>query len=114
MRFETTLPVMAAANCKPSGVRLSLEPASAERVARIAKSLGDPIRLQIAALLTGWSGEICQCELTPLFDVSQPTLSHHLGKLVDAEILAVRRDGTWAYYSAIPASEPLVTALLSR
>jgi ArsR family transcriptional regulator len=42
---------------------------------------------------------VCQCELHPVFDISQPTLSHHLKKLADADVIEVERRGKWAYYS---------------
>ena len=77
-------------------------PETAERVAAVAKALSDPIRLQLVDVLRQHAGEVCVCELVPLFDVSQPTLSHHLKKLRDAGIVGVERRGLWAYYYVIP------------
>jgi ArsR family transcriptional regulator len=71
----------------------------AEDVALAAKVLADPVRVQILDLLREADGEVCQCELQPLFSVSQPTLSHHLSKLADAGAVTVERRGKWAYYS---------------
>jgi ArsR family transcriptional regulator len=51
------------------------------RMAEVAKALGDPIRLQLVDVLRKHARKVCVCELVPLFDISQPTLSHHLGKL---------------------------------
>ena len=68
-------------------------------VAELAKLLSDPIRVQLLDVLRGHDEEVCQCELHPLFDVSQPTLSHHLRKLEDAGVVSVERRGRWAYYS---------------
>jgi ArsR family transcriptional regulator len=68
-------------------------------VAAAAKVLADPVRVEILDLLRTAGGQVCQCELHPLFDISQPTLSHHLKKLADAELIDVERRGKWAYYS---------------
>ena len=59
-------------------------------MAEIAKALGDPIRLQLVDVLRKHAGKVCVCELVPLFDISQPTLSHHLKKLRDAGIVGLR------------------------
>ncbi len=85
--------------CLPTAVpRADRERAS--RVADVARALADPLRVQVLDLLReADGGEVCQCHLQPLFDVSQPTLSHHLKKLRDAELIAVERRGKWAYYS---------------
>jgi ArsR family transcriptional regulator len=76
----------------------------AMRMAEVAKALGDPIRLQLVDVLRKHAGKVCVCELVPLFDVSQPTLSHHLGKLRAAEIVDSERRGLWAYYYVIPGA----------
>lgn len=55
-------------------------------MAEVAKALGDPIRLQLVDVLRKHAGNVCVCELVPLFDISQGTLSHHLKKLRDAGI----------------------------
>ena len=74
----------------------------AARMAAVAKALGDPIRLQIVDVLRKHAGQVCVCELVPLFDVSQPTLSHHLKKLREAGIVDCERRGLWAYYYVLP------------
>jgi ArsR family transcriptional regulator len=71
----------------------------AATVAELAKTLADPVRIQILDLLREAGGPVCQCELHPRFDISQPTLSHHLKKLADADLIDVERRGRWAYYS---------------
>ena len=70
----------------------------ATRLATIAKALGDPIRLQLVDVLRKHAGKVCVCELTPLFDVGQPTVSHHLKKLREAGLVGSERQGLWAYY----------------
>ncbi len=72
------------------------------RMAEVAKALGDPIRLQLVDVLRKHAGKVCVCELVPLFDIAQPTLSHHLKKLREAGIVASERQGLWAYYYVIP------------
>ena len=85
----------------------------AERMAAIAKALGDPIRLQLVDVLRKHAGKVCVCELVPLFDISQPTLSHHLKKLRDAGIVDCERRGLWAYYYVIPDALEELAAWLS-
>ena len=71
-------------------------------MARIAKALGDPVRLQLVDVLRKHAGKVCVCELVPLFDLSQPTVSHHLKVLREAGIVGSERPGLWAYYYVIP------------
>jgi ArsR family transcriptional regulator len=74
----------------------------AERLASVAKALGDPIRLQLVDVLRKHAGKVCVCELTPLFDVGQPTVSHHLRVLREAGVVDSERRGLWAYYYVMP------------
>jgi ArsR family transcriptional regulator len=83
------------------------------RIAEVAKALGDPIRLQLVDVLRKHAGKVCVCELVPLFDVSQPTLSHHLKKLREAGIVDSERKGLWAYYYVIPDALEELSAWLS-
>ena len=78
-----------------------VSPGLAERMAAIAKALGDPIRMQLVDVLRKHAGEVCVCELVPLFDLSQPTVSHHLKVLREAGIIASERRGLWAYYYVV-------------
>jgi ArsR family transcriptional regulator len=79
-----------------------VERTQAERIAKIAKALSDPIRLQLVDVLRKHAGQVCVGELTPLFDVGQPTVSHHLKVLREAGIVGSERPGLWAYYYVIP------------
>ena len=90
-----------------------VERAQAERMARIAKALGDPIRLQLVDVLRKHAGKVCVCELVPLFDLSQPTVSHHLKVLRDAGLVDSERRGLWAYYYVIPDALEELSAWLS-
>src|ERR1700716_1130371 len=73
-------------------------------MAEVAKALGDPIRLQIVDVLRRHAGTGCVCGLVPLFDASQPTLSHHLNRLRMPGIVDSERRGLWAYYYVIPGA----------
>jgi len=90
-----------------------VERTHAERMAKIAKALGDPIRLTLVDVLRKHAGKVCVCELVPLFDVSQSTLSHHLKKLRDAGIVDSERQGLWAYYYVSPEELEDLSAWLS-
>jgi ArsR family transcriptional regulator len=86
----------------------------AERLAEVAKALGDPIRVQLVDVLRKNAGKVCVCELVPLFDLSQPTVSHHLKVLRDAGIVASERRGLWAFYYVNPDSLEELSAWLDR
>jgi ArsR family transcriptional regulator len=90
--------------CEPV-VYPDIQREQALRMAEVAKALGDPIRLQLVDVLRKHAGKVCVCELVPLFDISQPTLSHHLKKLRDAGIVDSERRGLWAYYYVIPNAQ---------
>ncbi len=97
--------------CQPI-VYPDVERDQAVRLADIAKALGDPIRLQLVDVLRKHAGKVCVCELVPLFDIGQPTLSHHLKKLRDAGIVDSERRGLWAFYYVNPeALQPLAAWL---
>ena len=65
-------------------------------VAVICKALGDPNRLQIVQMLS--SGEMCGCKLLGAFDITQPTLSHHMKILCDCGLVNDRKEGKWHHY----------------
>jgi ArsR family transcriptional regulator len=98
--------------CEPV-VYPDVERGQALRMASIAKALGDPVRLQLVDVLTKHAGKVCVCELVPLFDLSQPTVSHHLKVLRDAGIVGSERQGLWAYYYVIPDALKELSAWLS-
>src|SRR3954471_5013314 len=89
-----------------------VEREQAIELASIAKALGDPIRLQLVDVLRKHAGKVCVCELVPLFDVSQPTVSHHLKILRDAGIVGSERQGLWAYYYVLPGALDQLSAWL--
>jgi len=83
---------------------LSAEPLSAEQAARVApllKALAEPVRLRLMSLVASHpGGEACVCDLNEAFDLSQPTISHHLKVLHEAGLLDREKRGVWVYYRA--------------
>ena len=91
-----------------------IERAEAERMGSVAKALGDPVRIQLVDVLRKHAGKVCVCELVPLFDLSQPTVSHHLKVLRDAGLVGSERRGLWAYYYVHPESLEELSSWLNR
>ena len=93
-------PADPAACCPP----LSAEPLSAEQAAQVApllKALAEPVRLRLMSLVASHpGGEACVCDLNDAFDLSQPTISHHLKVLHEAGLLDREKRGVWVYYRA--------------
>jgi ArsR family transcriptional regulator, arsenate/arsenite/antimonite-responsive transcriptional repressor len=110
--FLPTLPGPAAASC--CGPAVGLDRAlDAERLATIAKAISEPVRVKMLDVLRRAGEPVCQCELVPLFDIPQSTLSHHVNKLVDAGLVTVERRHKWAYYSVSAEGINELTAGLS-
>ncbi|MGT2462789.1 ArsR/SmtB family transcription factor [Sinomonas atrocyanea] len=91
-------PVQAVACCSP----LAREPISEDVAAQVAvmlKALGEPVRLRLMSLVASHEGgEACVCDLNDAFELSQPTISHHLKVLHEAGLLGREKRGVWAYY----------------
>ena len=98
--------------CEPV-VYPDVERTQAERMAVLAKALGDPVRLQLVDVLRKHAGKVCVCELVPLFEQSQSTVSHHLKVLRDAGIVGSERQGLWAYYYVVPDALEELSAWLT-
>ena len=107
------IPADLLACCTP----LAREPMDAEQAGQVAglmKALADPARLRLLSIvLSHAGGEACVCDLTPYFDLSQPTISHHLTVLHDAGLLARERRGTWVFYKARPEAMHALRALFT-
>ena len=80
-----------------------MAPKAAERLAGVFKALADPTRVAIVNRLSK-ADTVCVCDLTAAFELSQPTISHHLRILRDAGLVESSRRGTWAYYRLVPDS----------
>ena len=105
-------PVEAVACCSPV-TRDPLSAEQAERIAPLVKALADPVRLRLLSLVASHAdGEACVCDLNDAFDLSQPTISHHLKVLHDAGLLDRDKRGVWVYYRLNPAALGDLAALL--
>jgi ArsR family transcriptional regulator len=95
---------------------LAREPLSREQAGELAgvfKALADPVRLRLLSLIASHAGgEACVCDLTGEFDVSQPTISHHLKVLREAGLLTSERRATWVYYRVRPGALAALAQLL--
>ena len=99
--------------CSPlAQQRLSAKDAAL--LAPALKALGDPVRLQLVSMIASApTGEMCVCELTPAFELSGPTISHHLKTLREAGLVDAERRGTWVYYRTRPALLRQLASLLA-
>jgi ArsR family transcriptional regulator len=83
------------------------------KLAAMFKALGDPVRLRLLSLIASHpGGQACVCEISETFDVSQPTISHHLKLLRSAGLLDCERRGTWVYYWVVPAALQQLSSVL--
>ena len=83
--------------CRPLDDDLTTD--DVEATAAVFKALADPARVRIVSMLARNPESVCVCELTPALGLSQPTVSHHLKKLVQAGLLEREQRGVWAYYT---------------
>lgn len=87
-----------AACCQPLDDE-GLTTEDAQATAAVFKALADPTRVRLVNLIARSPEPVCVCELTPVVGVSQPTVSHHLKRLLQAGLLQREQRGVWAYYS---------------
>jgi ArsR family transcriptional regulator len=112
----TSLPVLenaAAACCSPitGGV---MDASDAAELAVKFKAIGDPTRLRLLSMVAAAEGgEACVCDLNEPLELSQGTVSHHLGQLVKAGLLTRTKRGVWSYYALVPGALPALAATLS-
>lgn len=107
--------VTASAACaQPALVSEPIDAVAAASLAQVFRALGDPVRLRLVSLIGArQGGEVCVCDLTSAFDLSQPTISHHLKVLREAGLIDSQRRGTWVYYRLVPAALERMAGLLS-
>ena len=95
---------------------LAVEPLDADQAAGLAhlfKALGDPVRLRVLSLIASHAGgEVCVCEVTDAFELTGPTISHHLKVLREAGLITGERRGTWVYYRVHPEVLARLAAVL--
>ncbi len=98
--------------CSPL-VREPLTEAQAVDLAAVFKALGDPVRLRLLSLIASHAGgEACVCDIAPVVDVSQPTVSHHLKVLRNAGLLESDRRASWVFYRVVPGVLDALAAAL--
>ena len=103
----------AMAGCCPALGAAALDEPQAVELATMFKALGDPVRLRLLSLIASHpGGQACVCEISATFDVSQPTISHHLKLLRSAGLLGCERRGTWVYYWVIPSALQQLSSVL--
>ena len=106
--------VMADAACCTPLSQAALSAEQARNLAAAFKALGDPVRLRLLSqIATAPSGEACVCDLTVGFDLTGPTISHHLKVLREAGLIDCERRGTWVYYWAMPDRMNALASLLN-
>jgi ArsR family transcriptional regulator, arsenate/arsenite/antimonite-responsive transcriptional repressor len=108
----TLTPVQTVACCSPL-VREPLSVAQAAAISPLIKALGDPVRLRLLSLVASHQdGEACVCDLQDAFELSQPTISHHLKVLHEVGLLDRSKRGVWVYYAVRRDALAAVAALL--
>src|SRR5689334_10171821 len=94
----TLTPLETVACCSPL-TSTPLDAEQAERIAPLLKAMADPVRLRLLSLVAAHDGgEACVCDLNDAFELSQPTISHHLKVLHEAGLLDRSKRGVWVYY----------------
>ena len=108
----TLTPVEAVACCSPV-TKEALSADAAVRIAPLLKALADPARLRLLSLVASHEGgEACVCDLQEAFELSQPTISHHLKVLHEVGLLDRSKRGVWVYYRIRPEALADLAALL--
>ncbi len=101
--------------CCPPLMRGPLSPADAEAAAPLLKALADPVRLRLLSLIAAQEGgEACVCDLNDAFELSQPTISHHLKVLHGVGLIDRAKRGVWVYYAVDRQALASVAVLLGE
>ena len=104
----------AAVGCCAPLAREPLTGDQAVELARVFKALGDPVRLRLLSLIASHEGgEACVCDLSDVFELTGPTISHHLKVLREAGLITGDRRGTWIYYRVQPEALRLASTVLT-
>ncbi len=105
------LDVISPACCPPVTAPSPLSTERQERLVAVFRALGDPTRLEVFRLIAGHAEALCVCDVVSQFNLTQPTISHHLKVLREAGLVTVSRRGTWAYYAVDPNGLELLSSL---
>lgn len=105
---------VAAGQCCAPIARESLSETEAAELTVLLKAAADPVRLRLLSLIGSHpEGEACVCDLTGAFDLTAPTISHHLKVLRTAGLIDGERRGTWIYYRIVPSAVARLGELFS-
>ncbi|MER7208827.1 metalloregulator ArsR/SmtB family transcription factor [Streptosporangium sp. NPDC000239] len=112
--MAVTAPASTGAQCCAPIAREPLSEADATELATLLKAVADPVRLRLLSMIGSHAGgEACVCDLTGVFDLTAPTISHHLKVLRTAGLIDGERRGTWVYYRIIPEAVNKLGALFT-
>jgi ArsR family transcriptional regulator, arsenate/arsenite/antimonite-responsive transcriptional repressor len=108
------LPVAAQESlCCTPVMREPLTEAQSVELSRVFKAIADPVRLRLLSLIASHAGgQACVCDLTDAFELTGPTISHHLKVLREAGVIDGQRRGTWIYYRVLPQTLQTLSAVL--
>lgn len=95
--------------CPPT---ITMPSGRVDSTVELLKALADPTRLQMVGILRRAAAPVCICDFTAVFDLSQPTVSHHMSKLREAGLVEVSRRGIWSYYRLNPQLDATTRALV--
>lgn len=110
--MTTRLPVIHPDICCVSGIAPDAMPSEVrDRTLGVFKALADGTRLDVFRLIAGQDEPICACDIVDRFDVSQPTIAHHLKVLREAGLVTVSRRGVWAWYAVDPVGIEVLGSL---
>lgn len=109
--MQISLPVRERGTC--CAINLELKPDAVDAAVDLLRLLADPARLQMMAALQEADQPVCICDFTAALGLSQPTISHHVGKLLNAGLVKVTRKGVWSFYEMAPGLAPATRDLLS-
>ena len=111
---ELTAELTTAVGCCAPLAREPLTGEQAVELARVFKAMGDPVRLRLLSLIASHEGgEACVCDLTDVFELTGPTISHHLKVLREAGLITGERRGTWVFYRIQPDALRSASQLLA-
>ncbi|HXN04795.1 MAG TPA: metalloregulator ArsR/SmtB family transcription factor [Candidatus Acidoferrum sp.] len=108
--MKAVLPERVKGVCCPPSMPMALT--KVDHSVEVLKALADPTRLQMISILKNSAAPVCICDFTAAFDLSQPTISHHMAKLREAGLVDVSKAGIWAYYRLASRLEQKTRALL--
>jgi ArsR family transcriptional regulator len=106
----TPAPVRLRGTAQPR--ELEIDDRRVAELVELLRAVADPTRLQMLAILVGARSPVCVCDLTATFRLSQPTISHHMGKLKRAGLVSSTKTGIWVHYEVRPEVRPTVRSIL--